>query len=142
MKPLKPITRAERVDSWSTAFLILLLVHTGISVLSLKLEGGPSLGCGILAAGAYLFARGWARQFRSQGRGALAWTAVRVFETACVSLVVFLLATMYAGILGSAAMFYLFGGVLTGSFVTYRVLTWQRQYGEATDEPPPQDHWR
>jgi len=115
----------------------MMVVHASLSLVS-----GLSLLLGMLVAAGYVFGRRWLRQQRMQGRAALAWNGVRLFEAVCVPLVVFLLATMYAGILGSASMFYLFGGVLTGSFATYRVLTWQRQYEDATDEPPPQDHWR
>jgi hypothetical protein len=69
----------------------------------------------------------------------MAWTALRIFETACVALVVFLLATMYAGVVGNPVFFYVVGGILSGSFVTYRAFTWYRQYDDGPDESPSEN---
>ncbi len=128
MKNLAPMKRAERVDSWTTALLILMFVHTGVGALRLALEGTLSLLCGVLVAAGYILGRRWLRRHRGEGHAAVAWTMLRIFETACVTLMVFLLCTVIGTIVRIDVLGYVIGVLVSLGFVGYRVATWGRQY--------------
>jgi hypothetical protein len=108
-----------------------MFVHTGVGVLSLALEGTLSLLCGVLAGAGYIFGRRWLRHNRNDGFAAIAWTTLRIFETACVTLMVFLLCTVIGTIVRIDVLGYVTGVLLSVGFVGYRVATWGRQYIKA-----------
>lgn len=129
MKKLAPMKSAERVDSWSIALMVLMFIHVGIATLNTALEGSVSLLCGLAVAAGFMLGRRWLRQYRVAGHAAIAWTGLRVFETACVTLLVYLLCSMIArNMIRVDVLGYGIGGLMSVAFVAYRVATWSRQY--------------